>query len=101
MKTAEEAITESLEHGDAPIETVDESGQHLMQRPMSIEKRPRGRPRKQAAPAKDASERVRIYHKRKTRMFLTDCVVGPHEEASVLRSDIEHPNVKPHVVIIQ
>ena len=42
--------------------------------------------------------RVRVYHKRNTRMFLSDCIIGPHEEREILESDYTHPAVAQYVV---
>jgi hypothetical protein len=52
------------------------------------------------APAKplEAGARVRVYHKRNTRMFLSDCIIGPHEEREILESDYTHPAVAQYVV---
>lgn len=42
--------------------------------------------------------RVRVYHKRRTTMFLTDCKLGPHEEREILASDYAKPAIAAHLV---
>ncbi len=43
-------------------------------------------------------KRVKVYHKRRTTMFLSDCKIGPHEERDILLSDWENPAVAEHVI---
>ena len=110
-KTAEQAILEAQARGEDISEPKDSDGQPIMQRPISLDDPPTpkrrgpGRPRKGTTRARSAStqkepDRVKIYHRRNCKMFLTDCTVGPRAEAMVLRSDYEHPNVKPHCLLL-
>lgn len=46
----------------------------------------------------EPGSRVRVYHKRRCRMFLSDCTIGPNEERDILVSDLLIPGVAEHVV---
>ena len=43
-------------------------------------------------------KRVRVYHKHKTTMTLSDCKIGPLEEKDILESDYHHPIVAARVI---
>ena len=53
-------------------------------------------PSKQPPMAK--GRRVRVYHKHRTTMTLSDCVIGPLEERDILESDYLHPTVTARVI---
>jgi hypothetical protein len=43
-------------------------------------------------------KRVRVYHKHRTTMTLSDCKIGPFEEMDILESDYHHPVVAARVI---
>ena len=93
--TAAEAIEQAQEAGQPVETTVDETGQEFLQRPISLNTAPR----KRVAPK--AGKRVRVYHKRRTTMYLSDCTIGPEEEKEILLTDAEKPRVAPYIVRLQ
>ena len=70
--------------------TEDADGDEVLQRPISL-KDPIEAPQ---APGK----RIKVYHKRRTTMHLTDCKLGPEAEGYILESDARLPQVAPHIV---
>jgi len=54
--------------------------------------------RASAAAPLQLGERVRVYHKRRTTMFLSDCKLGPHEEREILASDYARPAIAVHLI---
>ena len=94
VATPEEAVLEAGEKGEELDVVTASDGSKLVQRPVDWNK-------KDKPPRKRRGKRVKIYHKRRTKMFLTDCTVGPNEEASILATDARNPNVAPHIVVIE
>jgi hypothetical protein len=88
--TAEEAVAEAQAAEVEVPHTEDAEGNEVLQRPISL-KDPIHTPK---APGK----RVKVYHKRRTTLHLTDCKLGPEAEGFILESDAQLPQVAPHIV---
>ena len=93
--TATEAVTKAKEAGKPVESTTGAHGEELLQRPFSLDE-----PEKPTA--KPAGGRVRVYHKRKTKMWLSDgSCIGPHEEREIPAADADNPLVAQHVVVMK
>ena len=81
-KTAEKAVSESLEKGEDPIITKDEDGKELHQRPFDLTEAP-AKPKRSRA-----RRRVRVISVVGAKMHLSDGeTIMPHEEKLILESD--------------
>ncbi len=96
-----------------PIERALESAKHPQEEAKPQEAAAKAKPDPDEAPKQRAvilpsgpvrppplqnGKRVRVYHKRRTTLHLTDCKLGPNEERDILESDARHPNVARYVV---
>ncbi len=91
--SALEAVTEAMGR-DEPLESItDEVGAQFIQRPITLDA-------SEPAPPVVPGRRVRVYHKRNTTMFLTDCQIGPNEDGEILYSDSQLPQVAPYIVLM-
>ena len=94
-QTATEAVQAAQQSGREVPVTHDEAGNEFTQRPFSLADAAPAAP----APVISANDMVLVYHKRRTRMWLSGGLsIGPEEEKRIPRKDAEHPKVKPHIV---
>ena len=95
-QTAAQAVEELIGEGGEPTQTKDEGGQELTQRPISIDVSKA--PRKKRARVNN-SGRIRVYNKRRSKVFCSDCTVGPNEEADILASDLKtYPGLNDYLI---
>ncbi len=91
-KTAEEAILRAQEAGETVETTMDAAGKEFAQRPLSLAKTP------SVKSALDPGKRVRVYNKRRSRLFCTDCSLEAEGEGSILATDLKIPGVRANVL---
>jgi hypothetical protein len=97
MSTVEEAARVAQESGEEVTTVKDEAGQEFVQRPISITTTKRTR-----KPRKKAGGRVKVYNRRGGAVFASDCHIGPHDEGTVLQSDLDaSENLRDWLLIIK
>lgn len=97
MSTVEDAARVAQERGEEVTTVKDETGQEFVQRPISITTTKRTR-----KPRKKASGRVKVYNRRGGAVFGSDCHIGPHEEGTILQSDLDaSENLRDWLLVIK
>lgn len=88
--TATEAVAAAQEAGQEVDVQKDARGSELLQRPVSID-----------GPVKQVHKegrRVRVYNKRRSTLFCTDCKIPANSEAMILETDLNIPGVRDNVI---
>lgn len=90
-RSAEDAVLSAEKEGEL-ISTSMLNGKVVAQRPIRLED--------ESLVSLDPGERVKVYNKRGSRVFCSDCVLEPLMIGEILRSDLERPCVSRHVLVV-
>ena len=89
--SAEDAVRLALELGESVATVKDETGKEFTQRPVTLTA-------DAVKPILKPGERVKVYNKRPTRLYFSDCVLEAHAEGMVLASDLKREKLAAKVI---